>query len=271
MPAPDKRRRRRRPFAPDPPPPWPDRRGRGTRPASRRAPPVTVMLPSRAYVDRAGQRPGDAWSTTRVVDASGASTGVISEEPVPYVALTVPGTEGRVAEQRRVRVADGTRDRHARPQPVPRRCLAEARRSTAGRRAGAAAGTPKASSSSASQAAVAQVEQLRAGGIGRVAGVNGAAGEVPQQPAVDRAGAQLAALRRGDRHRGSRRAASASCVAENSGSIASPVRASTSGCEASRAQLVAERRRAAALPDDHRADGPPGRALPDERPTRAGW
>ena len=63
------------------------------------------------------------------------------------------------------------------------------------------------SSRSSSQAAVADVEQQGAAGVGGVGGVHLAAGQAPEQEAVDRAEGQLALLGRG---RGRRRRSSSS-------------------------------------------------------------
>ena len=71
-------------------------------------------------------------------------------------------------------------------------------------------------------AAVRRFEQLRARRVGGIAGVHGAAGQIPEQPAVDRAGAQLARSAR-RWHPGSSSSSQRILVAENSGSIVRPV------------------------------------------------
>ena len=109
-----------------------------------------------------------------------------------------------------------------------------------------------------------QVVELGSRRVGGVAGVHGAAGQVPEHPAVDRAGTQLTG---GARARGRSGIASSSqriLLAENSGSIVRPVFCSIVALQAAAPQLVAERRRPAALPDDAGAERTAGAAVPDQ-------
>ena len=79
------------------------------------------------------------------------------------------------------RHGDAGRDAAAGPTVTPKRPLD-------GRTSGSASrGTPSSSPSSALQVQRADVEEHRAAGVGRVGGEDLAAGQVPQQPAVDRA------------------------------------------------------------------------------------
>ena len=129
--------------------------------------------------------------------APGTSAPTLSSTklPVPYVFLAMPGSNAGLAEQRRLLVAGDAADRDAgaapRTDPRSRRSVRSTARPSAGRRPGhvqqlAQLVVPR---------QLADVEQHRAAGVGGIGGVDLAAGEVPDQPGVDRAEGEVVARR----------------------------------------------------------------------------
>ena len=122
----------------------------------------------------------------------------------------------------------------------------------------------RSASSSSSHAPVRDVEEQRAARVRRVGDVHSAAGQVPDEPGVDRAERELAALGA---------LARAGHVVEQPLELRAReigvddeagLRGEQSGV-ASRAQRVAQRRGAAILPDDRVGDRLAGRAIPQHR------
>ena len=164
------------------------------------------------------------------------------------------GVERRMAEQRRVRIADQAADRNSRRQPTGRHRPPKTPLdgSTRGRQE---RGMPNSASRSASHSRSFEVQQLGARSVGDVGGVHGAAGEVPQQPAIHRADAQIAWF-------GARRPSAMCSIsqrafdAENSGSTARPERRRIYGSSAALAQVG--RRSGAVRRHCHTMHGPSG-------------
>ena len=109
-----------------------------------------------------------------------------------------------------------------------------------------------------------QVEKQRAGGVARVGEVERAAGQLPQQPGVNRAEGQFAALRPlpGARHMVQQPAdLAAGEVGVNDQARLARDQVAVAGA----LEIVAEPGRPAVLPDDGVMDGLAGPAVPDDR------
>ena len=120
-----------------------------------------------------------------------------------------------------------------------------------GRTSGSTArGTPQERQQLVIPLAAVDVVQHRAGGVGRVGGMDTAARQLPDQPAVDGAGRQLACLGARACASGTLSSSHSIFVPEKYGSITSPVRAPHELQRPVRLQLPTARRRTPVLPDD---------------------
>ena len=161
-------------------------------PVQRGAAGEDVALDARTW---AVGEPGERLATPPGLGQSSA-IGVITDEPVPYVALPVP----RQRSRRGRRARRGSRP--APRRPAARRAARRAR-SVAPKPAVGAADLRQRLSRHAEQVEQlgvpverVQVHQQRARGVARLAGEHRAAGEPADQPGVDRAGADVASSRR---------------------------------------------------------------------------
>ena len=154
----------------------------------------------------------------------------------------MPGSRAGLAEQRRLLVAGDAGDR-ARTRRSSWR-VAAVRSTTAPPSGSIARGTSSSASSSSSHSPVWMLNSSVRLALRRVGHVHAAAGQLPDQPGVDRAERELARARPAPARRGRGPAASASLVPEKYASSTSPVRAANS---AARARPRAARRRAAAV------------------------
>ena len=147
-----------------------------------------------------------------------------TNEPVPYVFLPSPGSRQRLAEERGLLVAGDAGDRDLVAVERLGAC-GPARRSSAAPRAASAPGRRTARSSSSSQPPAADVEQQRARRVGRVGDV--LAGELEQQPGVDRPEHRPALARALARARRRCAAATRSSSPRSTGRAPGPVRSRT--------------------------------------------
>ena len=193
----------------------------------------------------------------------GPSPGVGQQERAGAVgALGLTRRQAPLADERRLLVARDAGDRQAVGEVVEAAASGRTRRRSGGFRAIIAAGTSKKSQRSSAQSQRAEVHQQGAGGVGHVGDVPRAAGQVPDQEAVDGPGGQLAGLgplpgagdvveQPGDL--GGREVR----VEHQAGPLGDP--------GAAVAVPLAEVGRPAVLPDDRRADRLAGLPVPDDR------
>ena len=102
--------------------------------------------------------------------------------------------EARLAEQRRLLIARDAGDRHAGRQPAEVARLADDAARIDDRRQHLARDAEQRAASRRPTSTVREVEAQRARGVGHVGGVHAAAGELPDEPGVDGAEGELAAL-----------------------------------------------------------------------------
>ena len=107
----------------------------------------------------------------------------------------MPGGEAGLADQRRLLVAGHPGDRHAAAEEIRRSCMPNS--AALSRTSGSSArGMPKQREQLVVPVLAVDVEEQGARGVGRVGRVHRAAGQAPEQEAVDRAEGELAALGR---------------------------------------------------------------------------
>src|SRR5581483_12156499 len=194
----------------------------------------------------------------------GRLAGVLEEEAAGAVGvLRLPGVPARLPEERRLLVARDAGNRQRRAEDRRRGLGDDAAAVDDARQDGG--GYAEFAEHPFVPVAIAQVEQHRARGVGGVDDVARAAGEVPDEPAVDGTEGELAGL-------GAALQASASVVEQPAQLRAGEVGVDDEARarahlvrEAAGPQLVAEGRGAPALPDDGIADRAAGGALPQER------
>ena len=219
------------------------------------AEPVAQPLHHRAGDERAAlervARPRRRASTPTVVsspfcDGTGARAGVHQHERAGAVgALGVAGGEAGLAEQRRLLIAGDARDRDAVGQPGHAARLAVALRRAAHLGQHRARHAEQRRTARRAPVERVQIEQQRARRVRHVGDVRRAAGQPPDEEAVDGAEAELAALGARAQRRRRCRAATAAWCPRSTDRAPGPVRAlNSSSCHAafSSAQTSAVRR-----------------------------